>query len=140
VSLGRLPFRARGWWLEDSRSESPPLRSPEVRKVDLVHLPASPTELEFAIGFQGSHLRSHAFPKASSKTRPTHRNLIVTAAQLAHLAELAAFAADYFARSDPKGAQMFGDTALRADMLSTHLRREESDALHETVRSLPDRP
>jgi hypothetical protein len=99
-----------------------------------------PTELEFAIGFQGSHLRSHAFPKASSKTRPTHRNLIVTAAQLAHLAELAAFAADYFARSDPKGAQMFGDTALRADMLSTHLRREESDALHETVRSLPDRP
>jgi hypothetical protein len=57
----------------------------------------------------------------------------VTAAQLAHLAELAAFAADYFARSDPNAARIFGDIALRADILSTHLRREESDARHETV-------
>ena len=38
----------------------------------------------------------------------------MTAAQLAHLAELAALAADYFAVSDPDAARLFGDSALRA--------------------------
>ena len=38
----------------------------------------------------------------------------MTAAQLAHLAELAALAADYFAVSDPDAARMFGDSASRA--------------------------
>ena len=139
MSLGRLPIRTRGWWLETLGRNRPHYAALRFGKW-IWSITRLPPWLELAIGFQGTHLRSHAFPKASSKTRPTHRNLIVTAAQLDHFAELAAFAADYFARGDPKGAQMFGDTALRADMLSTHLRREESDALHETVRSLPDRP
>jgi hypothetical protein len=60
----------------------------------------------------------------------------VTAAQLAQLAELAAFAADYFARIDPNAGRIFGDTALRADILSTHLRREESNARHGIVVSV----
>ena len=38
----------------------------------------------------------------------------MTAAQLAHLAELAALAADYFAVSDPDTARIFGDSASRA--------------------------
>jgi hypothetical protein len=54
----------------------------------------------------------------------------MTAAQLAHLAELAAFAADHFARTDPEFARMFGNTALSADALSADLRREGSDAQH----------
>ena len=51
----------------------------------------------------------------------------MTAAQLAHLAELAALAADYFARIDPADARMFGDAALRADALSADLRRDEAE-------------
>jgi hypothetical protein len=51
----------------------------------------------------------------------------VTAAQLAHLAELAAFASNYFA-NDPGLARIFGHTALLADSLSADLQREESDA------------
>jgi hypothetical protein len=53
----------------------------------------------------------------------------MTAAQLAHLAELAAFAADFFADTDPAAARKFGDAALRADALSVDLRREEDQAV-----------
>ena len=63
--------------------------------------------------------------------------MIVTAAQLAHLAELAAFAADYFACSNPGAARTFGDTALHADALSADLRRKESDARYGTVILVP---
>jgi hypothetical protein len=63
--------------------------------------------------------------------------MIMTAAQLAHLAELAAFAADYFAVSDPGTARMFGDTALRADTLSAELHRDENDARNGTAMSFP---
>jgi len=52
----------------------------------------------------------------------------MTAAQLAHLAELAALAADYFAVSDPDAAGMFGDLALRAETLSAELHRGETVA------------
>ena len=63
----------------------------------------------------------------------------MTAAQLAHLAELAAFAADYFACSNPGADRTFGDTALHADALSADLRREESDAHYGTVTLVPRR-
>lgn len=53
----------------------------------------------------------------------------MTAAQLAHLAELAAFAADFFADTDPAAARKFGDAALRADALSVDLRLEEEHAI-----------
>jgi hypothetical protein len=56
----------------------------------------------------------------------------MTAAQLAHLAELAAFAADFFADTDPAAARKFGDAALRADALSVDLRREEEHAFRGT--------
>jgi len=49
----------------------------------------------------------------------------MTAAELAHLAELAAFAADFFASSDPVAARKFGEASLRADALSIELRPEE---------------
>ena len=39
----------------------------------------------------------------------------MTAAQLAHLAELSAYAADFFAITNPQAARVFGDAALRAD-------------------------
>jgi hypothetical protein len=52
----------------------------------------------------------------------------MTAAQLAHLAELAAYAAGFFATTDPAVARLFADTALRADTLSAELRREERRA------------
>ena len=52
----------------------------------------------------------------------------MTAAQLAHLAELAALAADYFAVSDPDAARMFGDSALRAETLSAEVHRDETVA------------
>jgi hypothetical protein len=61
----------------------------------------------------------------------------MTAAQLAHLAELAAFTADYFAVSDPSTARMFGDTALCADTLSAELHRDETDARNGTAMSIP---
>jgi len=63
--------------------------------------------------------------------------MTMTAAQLAHLAELAAFAADYFAVSDPGTARMFGDTALRADALSAELHRDETEARNGTAMSFP---
>ena len=54
--------------------------------------------------------------------------MIMTAAQLAHLAELAALAADYFAVSDPDAARMFGNSALRAETLSAEVHRGETVA------------
>ena len=52
----------------------------------------------------------------------------MTAAQLAHLAELAGLAAEYFAASDPDAARMFGDSAVRADTLSAEVHRGETAA------------
>ena len=52
----------------------------------------------------------------------------MTAAQLAHLAELSAYAADFFIITNPQAAREFGDAALRADALSARLRREEQQA------------
>jgi hypothetical protein len=52
----------------------------------------------------------------------------MTAAQLAHLAELSAYAADFFAITNPDAARTFSDAALRADGLSARLRREEQQA------------
>jgi hypothetical protein len=63
--------------------------------------------------------------------------MIMTAAQLVRLAELAAFAADYFAISEPGTARMFGDTALRADALSAELQRGETEARNGTAMSFP---
>jgi hypothetical protein len=63
--------------------------------------------------------------------------MIMTAAQLAHLAELAAYTADYLAVSDPDTARMFGDTALRSDTLSTELHRDENDARNGTAMPFP---
>jgi hypothetical protein len=65
--------------------------------------------------------------------------MTMTAAQLAHLAELAAFAADYFAATDPCAARMFGDTALRADTLSAELRRNETRNCDGTEMAVPTR-
>ena len=53
---------------------------------------------------------------------------MTAAAQLAHLAELSAYAADFFAITNPQAAGSFSDTALRADTLSARLRREEHRA------------
>jgi hypothetical protein len=52
----------------------------------------------------------------------------MTAAQLAHLAELAAYASGFYATTDPGAAAMFEDAALRADSLSAELRRDEQHA------------
>jgi hypothetical protein len=52
----------------------------------------------------------------------------MTAAQLAHLAELSAYAADFFAITNPQAARTFSDTALRADTLSARLLRDEQQA------------
>ena len=52
----------------------------------------------------------------------------MTAAQLAHLAELAAFAADFFAATDPAAARKFGEASLTADALSSELQRAEEHA------------
>lgn len=52
----------------------------------------------------------------------------MTAAQLAHLAELAAYASGFYAKTNPAAAQLFKDTALRADRLSAELGREEQQA------------
>ena len=52
----------------------------------------------------------------------------MTAAQLTHLAELAALAADYYVDSDPDSARMFCDSAVRAQMLSVEAHRCETGA------------
>ena len=49
----------------------------------------------------------------------------MTASQLTHLAELAAYAAGFFAVSDPAAAALFEGAALCADTLSVELRHEE---------------
>jgi hypothetical protein len=54
--------------------------------------------------------------------------MIMTAAQLTHLAELAALAADYFADNEPESARIFGDSALRAQWLSAETNRCETAA------------
>jgi len=61
----------------------------------------------------------------------------MTAAQLAHLAELAALAADYFAFSDPDAARIFGDSASRAETLSAEVHRSETAARIGTGVSAP---
>jgi hypothetical protein len=55
----------------------------------------------------------------------------VTAAQLASLAELGAYAAGFYGTSDPDAAQVFGDAASRAEALSAELRRGEQQARHQ---------
>ena len=52
----------------------------------------------------------------------------MTSAQLTHLAELAALAADYYADNDPDSARLFGDSALRAQRLSAETNRCERAA------------
>jgi hypothetical protein len=52
----------------------------------------------------------------------------MTAAQLAHLAELAACGANYFARADPDAARIFGEAARRAGSLSAELKRKHATA------------
>jgi hypothetical protein len=49
----------------------------------------------------------------------------MTASQLTHLAEMAAYAAGFFVVTDPAAAALFEDAALRADTLSVELRHEE---------------
>jgi hypothetical protein len=49
----------------------------------------------------------------------------MTAAQLARLAELAAYAAGFYAEINPSASRLFEDTALRADTLWADLRRDE---------------
>jgi hypothetical protein len=61
----------------------------------------------------------------------------MTAAQLAHLAELAAYASGFYATTDPAAARMFEDAALRADTLSTELRHEEHQARHGVELDVP---
>lgn len=56
----------------------------------------------------------------------------MTAAQLAHLAELAAYAAGFYADTDPAATAMFTAAALRADTLSAELRRDEQAARNGT--------
>jgi hypothetical protein len=56
----------------------------------------------------------------------------VTAAQLASLAELGAFAAGFFCTTHPDAAEVFRDAAFRAEALSAELWREEKQARHRT--------
>jgi len=52
----------------------------------------------------------------------------MTAAELAHLSELAESSAFIFASSDLVAARKFGEASLRADALSIELRRSEEQA------------
>lgn len=52
----------------------------------------------------------------------------MTAAQLARLAEQAAFASDFYAKENPSVARAFAQTALTADRLSVELARAEEHA------------
>jgi hypothetical protein len=54
----------------------------------------------------------------------------MTAAQLACLAELAAYAAGFFSTTDPEAARMFGDAARQAELLWPELRRDEEHVRH----------
>ena len=52
----------------------------------------------------------------------------MTASQLTYPSELAAYAAGFFAATDPAAAVTFKDAALRADTLSAELRQAEASA------------
>ena len=62
----------------------------------------------------------------------------MTAAQLTYLAELAAYAAGFFATTDPEAARMFGDAALQAQALSPELRCDEDHARHRSELAVVD--
>jgi hypothetical protein len=49
----------------------------------------------------------------------------VTAAQLARLAELGAYASGFFCTTNPEAARVFRDAAIRAEALATEFGREE---------------
>jgi hypothetical protein len=50
---------------------------------------------------------------------------VMTAAQLARLAEQAAYAADFYSQTNPASARTFANAALVADRLSADLQRGE---------------
>jgi hypothetical protein len=50
---------------------------------------------------------------------------VMTAAQLARLAEQAAYAADFYSQTNPASARAFANAALLADRMSAELRRDE---------------
>ncbi|MDQ2727723.1 MAG: hypothetical protein M3Y91_07655 [Actinomycetota bacterium] len=52
----------------------------------------------------------------------------MTAAQLARLAEQAAFASDFYAKDNPSAARAFAQTAITADRLSVELAQAEERA------------
>ncbi|MGI8753319.1 MAG: hypothetical protein ACR2MN_13565 [Acidimicrobiales bacterium] len=52
----------------------------------------------------------------------------MTAAQLARLAEQAAFASDFYVKDNPSAARAFAQAALTADRLSADLARAEEHA------------
>jgi hypothetical protein len=52
----------------------------------------------------------------------------MTAAQLAHLAEQATFAAGYYAEIDPSNARHFAEVAVIAERLSAELAQQEQNA------------
>ncbi len=54
----------------------------------------------------------------------------MTAAQLNHLVELAAYASGFFCTTDPEAARTLADAASRAEALSAEIGREEEDARH----------
>jgi hypothetical protein len=56
----------------------------------------------------------------------------VTAAQLTHLVELAAYASGFFSTTNPEAARMFADAASRAEALSAEVGREEEHARRRT--------
>ncbi len=62
----------------------------------------------------------------------------MTAAQLTHLVELAAYASGFFCTTDPEAARMFADAASRAEALSAELGRQEEHARHRTEISGPE--
>jgi hypothetical protein len=63
--------------------------------------------------------------------------MVMTAAQLARLAELAALAADYFALSDPDSGRILGNAARRAEILSAEAHRGEMAARIATGMNVP---
>ena len=56
----------------------------------------------------------------------------MTAAQLTHLVELAAYASGFFCTTAPEAARMFAAAASRAEALSAELRREEEHTRQRT--------
>jgi hypothetical protein len=64
----------------------------------------------------------------SHECRQPAQETNMTAAQLAHLAELAASAADFFATTDPDMARVFAHAAVNADACSGAMRRAQHSA------------